>query len=42
MRKILDFAETATLTILCFALIGIMILEHYIYNAVEIFESRGE
>ena len=28
MRKILDFTETAVLTILCYALIGVMLFEH--------------
>ncbi len=39
MRKILDYAETAVLTILCFVLIGIMVFEHMIYSALEAFES---
>lgn len=39
MRKILDVTEAVALTTLCFVLIGIMIFEHCIYNAIEIFES---
>ena len=39
MRKILDFTETAVLTIYCYALIGIMIFEHMVYSVLEAFES---
>lgn len=42
MRKILDFTETAVLTICCYALIGVMLFEHTIYNVIEIFESGRE
>ena len=28
MRKIIDFTETAVLTVFCFALIGVMLFEH--------------
>lgn len=42
MRKILDFTETAVLTVFCFALIGIMFFEHMIYSVIEIFESGRE
>ena len=42
MRKILDFTETAVLTVFCLALIGIMIFEQMVYSVIEIFENGRE
>lgn len=42
MKKIIDVAETAVLTMCCYALIGVMLFEHMIYNVIEIFESGRE
>lgn len=42
MRKIIDFLETAVLTICGITLIVVMLVEHMIYNIVEGSENHKQ